>query len=80
MKHYKVTSHFIVISTVHVTQQIYKIASMDSKISQLKETIKINEADHVKAAAEIENRYEHKLADQFERYDRYIYGHIHVQK
>lgn len=45
-------------------------ASMDSKITVLRDTIKSNEQDHIKTAAEIENRYEHKLADQFERYDR----------
>jgi hypothetical protein len=44
--------------------------SMDSKIANLRDSIKSNEQDHIKTAAEIENRYEHKLADQFERYDR----------
>ena len=45
-------------------------SSMDNKIIALKDTIRTNEQDHIKTAAEIENRYEHKLADQFERYDR----------
>lgn len=45
-------------------------SSMDGKLAALRDTIKTNEQDHIKTAAEIENRYEHKLADQFERYDR----------
>ena len=28
------------------------------------------DTDHVRVNAELENRYEHKLADQYDRYDR----------
>jgi chromosome segregation ATPase len=44
--------------------------TMDHKITEMTEQLKELTQSHVKTTAEIENRYEHKLADQFERYDR----------
>jgi chromosome segregation ATPase len=43
---------------------------MNQKISSLNEQLRMSADEHVKTASEIENRYEHKLADQFDRYDR----------
>lgn len=43
---------------------------MDQKVAALNEQLRVTTEEHVKTASEIENRYEHKLADQFERYDR----------
>jgi hypothetical protein len=34
--------------------------------------------DHVKVTAELENRYEYKLADQLDRYDRWIHSNCFV--
>ena len=41
----------------------------DEKVKALS-TIEVKEADSVKVVSDLENRYEHKLADQLDRYDR----------
>jgi hypothetical protein len=43
---------------------------LDKRIKELLINNEIKELDHAKVKAEIENRYEHKLADQLDRYDR----------
>ena len=43
---------------------------MENKIRDLIQSLDTKELDHVKMTAELENRYEHKLADQMDRYDR----------
>ena len=47
-----------------------RATDLDKKIKDLTLTIETKEIEGVKLRAEIENRYEHKLADQMERYDR----------
>jgi hypothetical protein len=41
----------------------------DKRIRELIATIEAKENDHIKVITELENKYEHKLADQLERYD-----------
>eukprot|EP01038_Epipyxis_sp_PR26KG_P006221 gene6221-8573_t len=43
--------------------------AFDKRIRELMSGIEQKESDHVKIITEIENKYEHKLADQLERYD-----------
>lgn len=43
---------------------------LEKRIKDLLYNSEIKELDHAKVKAEIENRYEHKLADQLDRYDR----------
>ena len=43
---------------------------MEIKIRDLNATLEAKGLDHVRMTAELENRYEHKLADQLDRYDR----------
>lgn len=43
---------------------------MEVKIRDLVNTLEAKGLDHVRMTAELENRYEHKLADQLDRYDR----------
>lgn len=43
---------------------------METKIRDLIQSVDTKELDHVKMTAELENRYEHKLADQLDRFDR----------
>ena len=40
----------------------------DAKITELLSTIEVKSTDHVKITSELENRYEHKLANQLDRY------------
>lgn len=47
-----------------------RATDLDKKIKDLTLNIETKEIEGVKLRAEIENRYEHKLADQMERYDR----------
>ena len=42
----------------------------DKRIRELISSMEIKETDHIKILTELENKYEHKLADQLERYDR----------
>jgi hypothetical protein len=42
----------------------------DEKVKSLLSTMEMKEADSVKVVNDLENRYEHKLADQLDRYDR----------
>jgi WD40 repeat protein len=42
----------------------------DDKVRTLLSTIEAKEADSVKVVSDLENRYEHKLADQLDRYDQ----------
>mmetsp|Transcript_15032 Transcript_15032/g.16277 ORF Transcript_15032/g.16277 Transcript_15032/m.16277 type:complete len:1892 (-) Transcript_15032:105-5780(-) len=41
----------------------------DKRIRELMIAIEMKENDHIKIITELENKYEHKLADQLERYD-----------
>jgi hypothetical protein len=41
----------------------------DKRIRELMITIEQKESDHIKIITELENKYEHKLAEQLERYD-----------
>lgn len=43
---------------------------METKVRDLIQSLDTKELDHVKMTAELENRYEHKLADQLDRFDR----------
>eukprot|EP01039_Chlorochromonas_danica_P002482 gene2482-2720_t len=43
--------------------------TFDKRIRELMATIESKESDHIKVLTELENKYEHKLADQLERYD-----------
>jgi hypothetical protein len=45
-------------------------SKMESKIRELMSTLEAKGLDHVRLTAELENRYEHKLADQLDRYDK----------
>jgi len=45
-------------------------SKMEAKIRDLMATLESKGLDHVRMTAELENRYEHKLADQLDRYDR----------
>jgi WD40 repeat protein len=42
---------------------------LDAKVAELSEFIDQKDVEYIKRSTELENRYEHKLADQFERYD-----------
>jgi hypothetical protein len=42
----------------------------DAKLKEMTEIINKKDIDHIKVTSEIENRYEHKLATQLDRYDR----------
>lgn len=44
-------------------------STFDKRIRELMATIESKESDHIKVLTELENKYEHKLADQLERYD-----------
>ena len=43
---------------------------METKIRELMGTLESKGLEHVRLTAELENRYEHKLADQLDRYDK----------
>lgn len=43
---------------------------LDNRIRDLLNSIDVKAQEHVKMTAELENRYEHKLAEQLDRYDR----------
>lgn len=43
--------------------------AFDRRIRELMAAIEAKETDHIKVITELENKYEHKLADQLERYD-----------
>ena len=45
-------------------------AQFDGRVRELLSIISEKESGFVKVNAELENRYEHKLADQYDRYDR----------
>jgi uncharacterized phage infection (PIP) family protein YhgE len=42
----------------------------DRKVRELLGVVEHKDAEHVKVTSEVENRFEHKIADQMERYDR----------
>jgi hypothetical protein len=42
----------------------------DRKVKELLASIQTKDMEHIKFTSELENRYEHKLAEQMERYDR----------
>jgi WD40 repeat protein len=44
-------------------------ATFDKRIRELIVSMEGKETDHIKIITELENKYEHKLADQLERYD-----------
>ncbi len=43
---------------------------METKIREVMATLESKGLEHVRLTAELENRYEHKLADQLDRYDK----------
>lgn len=43
---------------------------MDKRVAELNSVIEMKEISYVKSTTELENRYEHKLADQLDRYDK----------
>ena len=47
-------------------------STLEGKIRDLFIKIENAETEQVKIRAEVENRYEHRLAEQLDRYDRYI--------
>ena len=47
-------------------------STLEGKIRDLFIKIENAETEQVKIRSEVENRYEHRLAEQLDRYDRYI--------
>lgn len=45
-------------------------SKMETKLRELMATLEAKGLEHVRLTAELENRYEHKLADQLDRYDK----------
>jgi exonuclease VII large subunit len=59
-------------STVAEEKQLFDSmrSEYERKVKDLLVSIENKEQDHVKVTSELENRYEHKLAEQLDRYDR----------
>ena len=45
-------------------------STFDTRVRELLTVVGEKETEHVKITSELENRYEHKLADQYDRYDK----------
>ena len=46
------------------------------RVRSLLNTIELKDVDRTKATSDLENRYEHKLAEQMDRYDLLVSTHV----